>query len=84
MTEAEYEKSADVASSFEGALNEGASKVFFTRFEVGKRGPPTPGVVDIAYEGLACGQRQEIILLGGFSYSHYKKIYKWAELFFRY
>ncbi|HII14984.1 MAG TPA: DUF333 domain-containing protein [Nanoarchaeota archaeon] len=54
VTEAEYESSADVASSFSGALKEGASKVFFTRFEVGKRGPPTPGVVDLAYDGLKC------------------------------
>ncbi|MDI6737248.1 MAG: beta-galactosidase [Nanoarchaeota archaeon] len=54
VTEAEYENSADVASSFEGALNAGASRVFFTRFEIGKQGPPSHGVFDKAYEGLEC------------------------------
>lgn len=53
-TEAEYESSADVASSFTGALNAGASRVFFTRFEIGKQGPPTHGVYEKAYEGLKC------------------------------
>lgn len=54
-TEAEYENSADIASSFEGALEAGASRVFFTRLEIGKQGPPTHGVFDKAYEGLKCG-----------------------------
>ncbi|MBU2638756.1 MAG: hypothetical protein KJ955_07320 [Nanoarchaeota archaeon] len=52
-TEAEYKNSADVASSFEGALKAGASRVFFTRLEIGKQGPPAHGVFDKAYEGLA-------------------------------
>ncbi|VVC02874.1 Uncharacterised protein [Candidatus Burarchaeum australiense] len=56
VTEAEYgEASTDAAvkSSTEGALSAGASKVFFTRFAVGIRGPPTPGKFSSVYLELA-------------------------------
>ena len=52
VTEAEYAAGDSVTPSFEGALSAGASKVFFTRFEIGKKGPPTPGVYSAEYSDL--------------------------------
>ncbi|MFH1055779.1 MAG: hypothetical protein V1744_06790 [Candidatus Altiarchaeota archaeon] len=43
VTEAEYRIESEVDASVDGALKAGASKVFFTRFIVGDRRPPTPG-----------------------------------------
>ncbi len=53
VTEAEFESASGVISSFEGALEAGAEKVFFTRFEIGKDGPPVPGKYSEVYAGIA-------------------------------
>lgn len=50
VTEAEYSSEGEVEQSAEGALNAGASKIFFTRFEVGKQGPPTAGKYSKVYD----------------------------------
>ena len=50
VTEAEYSSESEVEQSADGALNEGASKIFFTRFEAGKSGPPTAGKYSKAYD----------------------------------
>jgi hypothetical protein len=55
VTEAEYESESQVESSFTGALNAGASKIFFTRFVVGQKGPPVPGQYSKVYDNLKCG-----------------------------
>ncbi|VVC01960.1 Uncharacterised protein [uncultured archaeon] len=52
VTEAEYAPGDTVTASFKGALSAGASKIFFTRFEIGKKGPPAPGVYSEEYRGL--------------------------------
>ena len=49
VTEAEYSSDSQVDASVDGALKAGASKVFFTRFKVGDRGPPKPGVFSPVY-----------------------------------
>ncbi len=52
VTEAEMSSEDLVESSFEGALDAGASKVFFTRFEFGREGPPRPGQYSKVYEKI--------------------------------
>ncbi|MFH2106018.1 MAG: hypothetical protein ABII22_02060 [Candidatus Micrarchaeota archaeon] len=54
ITEAEYKEKADMAPSFLGALRNGASKVFFTRFVLGSTGTPTAGKYSEEYTKLAC------------------------------
>ncbi|MFH0861445.1 MAG: hypothetical protein V1875_00300 [Candidatus Altiarchaeota archaeon] len=49
VTEAEYSSDSQVDASVDGALKAGASKVFFTRFKVGDRGQPKPGVFSPVY-----------------------------------
>jgi hypothetical protein len=49
VTEAEYSSDGQVDSSVDGAFASGASKVFFTRFKVGDRGPPKPGIFSPVY-----------------------------------
>ena len=41
VTEAEYDSEEDVEISFKGALNAGASKIFFTRFKIGHKKDPS-------------------------------------------
>jgi len=41
VTEAEYGSEEDVEISFKGALNAGASKIFFTRFKIGQKKDPS-------------------------------------------
>ncbi|MEK6969029.1 MAG: DUF333 domain-containing protein [Nanoarchaeota archaeon] len=50
VTEAEYESESKVERSFTGALNSGASKIFFTRFVVGQKWPPVPGQYSKVYD----------------------------------
>ena len=54
VTEAEYESEENVEESFYGALNEGATKIFFTRFEIGKKGPPIAGEYSKVYKKVNC------------------------------
>jgi hypothetical protein len=54
VTEAEYHKESDIINSVSGALNEGAEKIFFTRFVVGQSGPPTPGKYSPVYKEIEC------------------------------
>jgi hypothetical protein len=49
VTEAEYSSDSQVDASVDGAFKAGASKVFFTRFKVGDRGPPRPGIFSPVY-----------------------------------
>lgn len=53
VTEAEYSSESQVEASVEGALNAGASKIFFTRFNVGQRGPSRQGEYSAGYAGIA-------------------------------
>ncbi|MBI2133643.1 hypothetical protein HYU11_03090 [Candidatus Woesearchaeota archaeon] len=53
VTEAEYSSESQAEGSVEGALEAGASKIFFTRFKIGQRGPPVPGEFSKAYEKMA-------------------------------
>jgi hypothetical protein len=53
VTEAEYESGSDIVSSVEGALAAGASKIFFTQFEIGHFGPPNEGKYSEEYVGIA-------------------------------
>jgi len=41
VTEAEYNSDSEIENSVIGALNAGASKIFFTQFKVGQFGPPS-------------------------------------------
>ncbi|MBU2560342.1 hypothetical protein KKA03_05555 [archaeon] len=50
VTEAEFPSNDDVLASTQGALDAGASKIFFTRFEIGRWGPPEPGKYSEVYE----------------------------------
>lgn len=50
VTEAEFPPNGDILGSTQGALEAGASKIFFTRFEIGKWGPPTPGKYSKVYK----------------------------------
>ncbi|MFQ5888099.1 MAG: hypothetical protein ACE5HY_05330, partial [Candidatus Hydrothermarchaeales archaeon] len=52
VTEAEFESEDQVADSVEGALAAGASKIFFTRFEIGRGGPPMLGQYSKVYVSL--------------------------------
>lgn len=52
VTEAEYESEEGVEQSFTGALNAGASKIFFTRFVVGQKGPPVPRQYSKIYDKI--------------------------------
>lgn len=58
VTEAECRSEDEVERSVEGALAGGADKIFFTRFEVGNKGPPTPGKFSPVYERIMgkCGR----------------------------
>lgn len=52
VTEAEYGSPAEeIKSSVEGALKAGAEKIFFTRFEIGNKSPPS-GSYSQQYEGI--------------------------------
>lgn len=53
ITEAEYTSENEVEKSVDGALNAGASKIFFTRFIVGHKGPPMPGEYSKVYDRMA-------------------------------
>ncbi|MBI2546390.1 hypothetical protein HYV81_04375 [Candidatus Woesearchaeota archaeon] len=52
VTEAEYSSESQIETSVNGALNAGASKIFFTRFIVGQRSPPPPGQYSAIYEKI--------------------------------
>ncbi len=52
VTEAQYSSKDSITSSFEGALNAGASKVFFVSFKIGEMGPPVPGEYSSEYATL--------------------------------
>jgi hypothetical protein len=43
VTEAEYNSDSEIENSVTGALNAGASKIFFTQFNVGQFGLPPNG-----------------------------------------
>lgn len=51
VTEAEFGDESEVESATEGALTAGASKIFFTSFEIGGTGPPSGEYSDI-YDGI--------------------------------
>src|SRR3989338_5396554 len=52
VTEAEYNSESQVEASVDGALNAGASKIFFTRFKIGQKGPPKIGEYSTIYEKM--------------------------------
>lgn len=52
ITEAEIGSSDKLINSFEGALEAGADKVFFTTFKIGKMGPPEMGEYSEEYANL--------------------------------
>ena len=52
VTEVEYSSESQVEESVDGALNEGASKIFFTRFKVGQSGPTRPGEYSKIYKKM--------------------------------
>lgn len=52
VTEAEFNSENDIKSGLLGALNAGASKVFFTQFKVGQFGLPENGGYSLAYQNL--------------------------------
>jgi len=54
VTEAEYASESEIESSFNGALEAGADKVFFTQFKVGQFGLPAGGKYSEAYKELNC------------------------------
>lgn len=58
VTEAEYSSETEVEQSADGALNAGASKIFFTRFDIGKLGPPTAGKYSKVYDKVISGDRK--------------------------
>jgi hypothetical protein len=53
ITEVEYRNSSEIVSSVDGALNAGASKIFFTQFEVGHFGLPLGGKYSEEYRDIA-------------------------------
>jgi hypothetical protein len=53
VTEAELATEDDVVKSFRGALDAGASKVFFVSFTPGEEGPPAPGRYAGVFDGLS-------------------------------
>jgi hypothetical protein len=53
ITEAEYDSENEIALSVENALNAGASKIFFTQFEIGSFGFPENGEYSEAYTNIA-------------------------------
>ena len=58
VTEAEYGSESQVEASAEGALNAGASKIFFTRFKAGQKSPPKPGEYSKIYDRIPLKCRQ--------------------------
>ncbi|MBU1178501.1 hypothetical protein KJ903_04795 [Patescibacteria group bacterium] len=52
VTEAVLESEGEVVSSFEGALNAGVEKIFFTQFEIGGYGPPKIGQYLSEYKNI--------------------------------
>ncbi len=60
VTEAEFSDENAVSSSLEGALEAGASKVFFTKLLFGKTGPPEPNQYSDAFIGIA-GKCQDAV-----------------------
>lgn len=52
VTEAEFPHEGDVLRSCSGALDAGASRIFFTRFEIGRWGPPEPGKYSKIYKEI--------------------------------
>jgi len=53
VTEAEYNSDSEIASSVTNALNAGASKIFFTQFEIGHFGLPQDGKYSAGYNNIA-------------------------------
>jgi len=55
VTEAEYgeDKNQEIESTVEGALLEGAKKIFFTRFVIGNPSPPIPGQYSRQYINIS-------------------------------
>jgi hypothetical protein len=53
VTEAELPTEEDAAKSFQGAIEAGASKVFFVSFTPGDMGPPAPGRYSPVFGGLS-------------------------------
>ena len=49
VTEAEYKSENEIDASTTGALKAGATKIFYTRFKAGERGPPQPGIYSHQY-----------------------------------
>ncbi len=52
VTEAQYKSENEVEPSVDGALNAGASKIFFVSFTAGQMGPPMPGRHSEVYERM--------------------------------
>ncbi len=52
VTEAQYRSENEIELSVDGALNAGASKIFFTQFEVGRFGVPLSGEYSRVYERI--------------------------------
>lgn len=53
VTEAQHRSDSEVAASVEGALNAGASKIFFTQFKIGQFGLPPDGKYSEGYNNIA-------------------------------
>lgn len=51
VTEAQFEEESEVVSATQGALAAGASKIFFTTFDIGEDGPPSGEYSDV-YDGI--------------------------------
>jgi len=52
VTEAQYNSEDEVEDSVEGALAAGASKIFFTQFNIGEFGVPVPGEYSLIYDSI--------------------------------
>lgn len=52
VTEAQYKSEDQIEASVEGSLKAGASKIFFTQFEVGRFGVPSPGEYSSVYDRM--------------------------------
>lgn len=53
VTEAEYNSDSEIENSVTGALNAGASKIFFTQFKVGQFGLPPNGEYSSSLNGIS-------------------------------
>jgi len=52
VTEAKFTSESEVENAVKGALEAGASKIFFTTFKIGETGPPKPGEYSSVYENI--------------------------------